>query len=127
MPHTVVLMVGRDRVLVETRSQVLRTSGYVVVPAFTLGQAMDEFLQGDFDLVLLCHSIPENARERLVDVLRKHTSRTPIVSVASFEGQFDAFADATIENDPTLLIASLRKIVTRNRDSSGGEQKRVAA
>jgi DNA-binding response OmpR family regulator len=127
MAHTVVLMVGRDRVLVETRSQVLRTSGYVVVPAFTLGQAMDEFLQGDFDLVLLCHSIPENTRERLVDVLRKHTSRTPIVSVASFEGQFDAFADATIENDPTLLIASLRKIVTRNRDSSGGEQKRVAA
>lgn len=120
-------MVGRDRVLVETRSQVLRTAGYVVVPAFTLRQAMDEFLQGDFDLVLLCHSIPENARERLVSVLREHTSRTPIISVASFEGQFDGFADATIENDPTLLIASLSEIVSRNNDTSGGVQKRAAA
>ena len=76
MPHTVVLMVGQDRVLTETRSQVLRMAGYTVVPAFTLQQAMDEFVSGDFDLVLICHSIPEDARERLVDVLRKHTSRT---------------------------------------------------
>ena len=58
MPYTVVLMVGQDRVLTETRSQVLRIAGYTVVPAFTLRQAMDEFVSGDFDLVLICHSIP---------------------------------------------------------------------
>jgi CheY-like chemotaxis protein len=127
MPHTVVLMVGRDRVLVETRSQVLRTAGYIVVPAYTPRQAIDEFVRGDFDLVLLCHSMPEDARERLVSVIREHTSRTPIVSVASFDGQFDGFADATIENDPNLLIDSLRKIVSRNSDSSGGVQRRPAA
>lgn len=127
MPHTVVLMVGQDRILTETRSQVLRTAGYVVVPAFTLRQAMDEFLQGDFDLVLLCHSIPEDARERLVDVLREHTSRTPIVSIASFAGQLDGFADATIETDPTLLVASLHKIICRDRDNSAAGQDRAAA
>jgi CheY-like chemotaxis protein len=126
LPHTVVLMVGRDRVLVETRSQVLRTAGYIVVPAYTPRQAIDEFVRGDFDLVLLCHSMPEDARERLVSVIREHTSRTPIVSVASFDGQFDGFADATIENDPNLLIDSLRKIVSRNSDSSGGVQRRPA-
>jgi CheY-like chemotaxis protein len=119
-------MVGRDRVLVETRSQVLRTAGYIVVPAYTPRQAIDEFVRGDFDLVLLCHSMPEDARERLVSVIREHTSRTPIVSVASFDGQFDGFADATIENDPNLLIDSLRKIVSRNSDSSGGVQRRPA-
>ena len=110
MPYTVVLMVGQDRVLTEARSQVLRSAGYTVVPAFTLQQAMDEFVRGDFDLVLLCHSIPEHDRERLVEVLRKHTSRTPIISVASFDGQLDGFADATIANDPDLLVTSLRKI-----------------
>src|SRR6476646_8316679 len=121
MPH-VVLMVGRDRLLAETRSQVLRTAGYIVVPAFNPRQAIDEFLRGDFDLVLLCHSIPADTRERLVSALRERTSRTPIVSVASFYGQFDGFADATIENDPYLLINSLREVLHQRKGNSGGEQ-----
>ena len=125
MPHIVVLMVGRDRVLVETRSQVLRTAGYTVVPAFTPRQAIDEFVRGDFDLVLLCHSIPGDARERMASVIREHTSRTPIVSVASFDGQFDDFADATIENDPNLLIDSLREVLHRGKDYSGRQQERT--
>jgi CheY-like chemotaxis protein len=125
MPHAVVLMVGRDRVLVETRSQVLRTAGYIVVLAFNPRHAIDEFVKGDFDLVLLCHSIPCDARERLASVLREHTSRTPIVSVASFDGQFDDFADATIENDPNLLIAGLREVIHRGNDNSGLQQERT--
>jgi len=48
---------------------------------------------------------------------------TPIVSVTSFDGQFDDFADATIENDPNLLINSLREVLQRpQKGSSGGEQ-----
>ena len=123
MPHPVVLMVGHDRVLATTRSQVLRSAGYIVVTAFTPRQAIDEFVRGDFDLVLLCHSIPGDARERLVSLLRQHTSRTPIVSVASFDGHFDGFADATVENDPNLLINSLREVLHRGRNSSGGRQE----
>jgi DNA-binding response OmpR family regulator len=119
-------MVGQDRVLTETRSQVLRMAGYTVVSAFTLQQAMDEFVQGDFDLVLLCHSIPQDARELLVDALRKHTSRTPIISVASFDGQFDGFADGTIRNDPRLLVAGLRNILHQGPEHSGRQLKRIA-
>lgn len=120
MPHILILMVGRDRILVETRSQVLRAAGYSVATTFTPRQAIDEFVKGDFDLVLLCHSIPEDARERLVSALRKYTSRTPIISVAAFSGQFDGFADATIESDPSLLLASLREVLHRSRNNSAG-------
>jgi len=116
-------MVAHDRVLAVTRSQVLRTAGYVVVTAFTPRQAIDEFVRGDFDLILLCHSIPGDARERLVTSLREHTSRTPIVSVASFDGHFDGFADATVENDPHLLVNSLREVLHRGRNNSGGRQE----
>jgi hypothetical protein len=80
-------------------------------------------VRGDFDLVLLCHSIPSDARERLVSVIREHTSRTPIISVASFGGQFDCFADATIENDPNLLIASLREVLSRGNGNFSRQQK----
>lgn len=123
MPHIVVLMVGRDRVLIETRCQILRINGYIAVPAFTPRQAIDEFVGGDFDLVLLCHSIPADARERLAAVIREHTSRTPIVSIASFDGQFDGFADATIENDPNLLVAGLSELLHRGTGHAGGQQK----
>jgi len=123
MAHSVVLMVGHDRILAMTRSQVLRSSGYIVVTAFTPRQAIDEFVKGDFDIVLLCHSIAGDARERLVIALREHSSRTPIVSVASFDGHFDGFADATVENDPQSLINSLREVLQRGRKNSGGHQE----
>jgi len=123
MAHPVVLMVGHDRVLAVTRSQVLRSAGYIVVTAFTPRQAIDEFVRGDFDLVLLCHSIAGDAREQLVTALREHTSRTPIVSVASFDGHFDGFSDATVENDPHSLINSLREVLHRGRNNSGGRQE----
>jgi hypothetical protein len=110
-------------VLVETRSQVLRTAGYIVIPAFTPRQAIDEFARGDFDLVLLCHSIPGDIRERLVNIIRAHTSRTPIVSVASFNGQYDDFADATIENDPNLLLDSLTEVLRRRNGNFNRQQR----
>jgi len=113
MPHTVILMVGRDRLLMETRSQVLRGAGYTVVASFSPLQAIDKFATGDFDLVLLCHSIPAGDRERVAGVIREHTSRTPVVSVASFDGQYDPFADATIENDPNVMIKDLQELLRR--------------
>jgi|SRR5579864_1849546 len=123
MPHAVVLMIGRDQMLVETRSQVLRTAGYTVVSAYTQLQAIDKFVEGNFDVVLLCHSIPVDGRENLASVLREHKSRTPIVCVARVDGQFDGFADATIENDPKALIHSLREVLHRGSNNSGGRQQ----
>ena len=118
MPHAVVLMIGRDRLLVETRSEVLRTAGYTVIPAYTGRQAIEEFARGNFEVVLLCHSIPADGREQLASILREHKSRTPIVCVGCFDGQFDAFADATIESDPKELIHSLRYVLYRNKSGA---------
>ena len=104
MPHAVVLMIGRDRILVETRSQVLRTAGYTVVTAFTQLQAIDELVRGDFDVVMLCHSIPVHGREHLASVLRQHNSHTPIVCVARVDGQFDGFAGVPLNQTDHLEI-----------------------
>lgn len=118
MPHTLVLMVGRDKTLAETRSKVLQQAGYTVQCVFSLTQAVDKFLAGDFDLVLLCHSVSAEDRERLTLRLREHTSRTPIITVAAFMGQRDPFADATIDNDPGELITGIQEIVRRTGNGS---------
>jgi CheY-like chemotaxis protein len=82
MPHTVILMVGRDRLLMKMRSQVLRGAGYTVEPSCSPLQAIDKFVTGDFDLVLLCHSIPAGDRERVA----RPYSRTHVAHPGSFRG-----------------------------------------
>ena len=113
MPHTVVLAVGRDPVLLETRSQVLQAAGYTVIPERSLKKAVARFREEDFDLVLLCHSIPAQDRERLTRLLREHTSRTPIVSVSCSVSALDSFADATLGNEPEELILGLRELLVK--------------
>ena len=119
MHHTVILAVGCDPVLSDTRSQLLRNAGYIVVSTISLRKAIACFLEGDFDLVLLCHSIPVQGRERMAQLMREHASRTPIVTVATSVGQCDPFADATIESDPENLIAGLREVLNEKEETAG--------
>src|SRR6185312_11160967 len=116
MPQIVVLTVGNDPVLLETRSQVLRTAGYIVVSARSIKQAITKFLEGDFDLIVLCHSISEEERQRFTAFIRERNSRTPVVFVASSLGQRDPLADVTTQNDPQDLLTGLREALTRNHE-----------
>ena len=118
MPNTLVLAVGHDSMLLETRSQVLRGAGYTVVSTLSLNKSITYFLEGDFDLILLCHSIPAAGRERLARLMREHAPRTPIVTVVSYLGEKDPFADASIENDPEHLVAALRAFLQRRDDTA---------
>jgi CheY-like chemotaxis protein len=113
MPHILVLAIGHDPLLLETRSQVLQAAGYTVIPELSLKKALAKFREGDFDLVLLCHSIPAQDRQRLVRLIREHTSRTPIVSVATTLGQHDLFADGTLQSDPNELLKGLHDIFSK--------------
>ena len=113
MPHILVLAVGRDRLLLETRSRVLQAAGYTVIPELSLKKAVSRSRDEDFDVVLLCHSIPADDRERLVRLIREHTSRKPIVSIATTLGQRDLFADATIESDPDELLNGLHDVLRK--------------
>ena len=124
MPHTHVLAVGHDPMLLETRSQVLREAGYTVVSTISLSKSIVYFLDGDFDLILLCHSIRVAGRERLARLMRGHAPRTPIVTVVSYLGEKDPFADASIENDPEHLVAALREFL-HGREGAANDDKAV--
>ena len=68
---------------------------------------------GDFDLVLLCHSVPTAERERLTRLIREPGSSTPIVSIAGGPGECDAFANATFEDGPNKFVAGIRDALVR--------------
>jgi DNA-binding response OmpR family regulator len=125
MSHFVALAVGRDPQLLETRSQVLRNVGYTVVSALSVEQALQSFASGDFDIVILCHSIPARDRERLTYALKSHGSNTPVVVVTARLSVIDSFADAMIENDPEMLLQQIPRILQSAREQFQREPKRA--
>lgn len=125
MPRVVVLVVGYDPLLLETRSRVLQSAGYAVTSVRSVKKAVSQFLEGDFDLVVLCHSIPEGDRQRFASLIRGRSSRTPVVFVSAAPGQLDPSADVTVENDPNDLVSGLREVLRGHReqfDDQGNHQ-----
>jgi DNA-binding response OmpR family regulator len=125
MRHIVALAVGRDPVLLETRNQVLRNAGYSVVSALSTEQALQSFASGDFDIVILCHSIPLRDRERLTYAIRRHSPNTPVVVVTARFSEMDSFADAMIENEPEILLQGIPRRVHKAPENYQRESKRA--
>ena len=119
MSSTLVLSVGFDRMLLEPRNQVLRSAGYLVVAAYSLRAAVDYFRAGDFDLVVLCHSVPQNERERLTSLLRVWGSRIPVVSVSEKVCECDAFATATLEDCAHKFLSGISDALAEAARTSG--------
>jgi CheY-like chemotaxis protein len=113
MPQTIVLAVGTDPSLLKTRNLVLQSAGYTVESASSVKEAVDRFQSGDFDLVLLCHSVPRKDRDRLTSLIRASGSLTPIVSIAGNLGECDAFATATLEDGPSNFLARIRDVLVK--------------
>jgi hypothetical protein len=103
MPLTLVLSVGLDASLLKNRNIVMRSAGYLVESASSVNEAAHRFLAGDFDLVILCHSVPTRERERLTGLIRASGSLTPVISISGNLRQYDAFATATIEDGPDFF------------------------
>ena len=113
MPLTAVLSVGSDSSLLGIRRLVLRSAGYIVESAQSVKEAVDRFLSGDFDLVILCHSIPTKERDRLTCLIRASGSRIPVVSISGNHGQFDPFANATIEEGHSKFLTGIREVLLK--------------
>ncbi len=114
----VVLTVGLEPILLKSRCEVLRSVGYRVIAAGSPEEAADRFLQEKIDLVLLCHTVPSVAKQRLVRRLRDHASQTPIISVGSHTGQIDEFVDATVDSDPKILLAEVQELLQKHSKTS---------
>ena len=118
MPLSLVLSIGFDQALLKTRNLVLQSAGYIVESASSLKEAIDRFQSGDFDLILLCYSIPRQDRGRLTTFFRQSGSRTPIVSIAGAPGEHDRVANATLEDDPKKLLAGIRDVLMKAEETS---------
>jgi len=107
MPCNAILSAGRDRALLFTRNRVLEEAGYSVTPATTSAETVERFFTGDFDLVVLCHSVPIEERERIAILVHNHSPSTPVVLLADMPSRRYNFGDMTVESDANSLLQSL--------------------
>jgi hypothetical protein len=110
MPFKLVLAVGLDSSLLAGQRSAWQSAGYFVTPTKSIREAIVHLREGDFDLVLLGHSIPTDSRERFTFLIRASGSRTPVVSITDSPIGCDSFADATIRNEPASLLKSIREL-----------------
>lgn len=131
MSLKVILNAGQDPMLLETRRIILRAAGYIVKLAWSVKRAVIHFLAGDFDGVILCHSIPAKDRDRLACLIRTSGSLTPVIAVSESPSRCDSFADATIEHDSKKLPGNRKEVFVKpptlsaKKVMSKGNAKRV--
>jgi DNA-binding response OmpR family regulator len=111
MFFTVALAVGLDSSLVAGQSSAWQSAGYFVTPVKSIREAIVHLREGDFDLVLLGHSISPDSRERFTLLIRESGSRTPVISLTDSPKTHDSFADLTIGNESANLLKSIREFM----------------
>jgi len=115
-PMTLILAVGQDPTLLDSRNAILRAAGYTVAPSLSIQHAIDQFRAGDFDLVVLCHSMHPDDRQRLTSLIRASGSQTPVLSVVAISGHDpDAFADAVLPSDPRDFLRDLHDVLQKTK------------
>jgi hypothetical protein len=118
LPFTVVLAVGLDSLLVAGQRSAWQSAGHFVTPVKSIREAIVHLREGDFDLVLLGHSIPTDSRERFTFLVRASGSRTPVISITDSAKGYDSFADRTIGNEPANLLKSIREFMAERTGTS---------
>jgi DNA-binding response OmpR family regulator len=114
VPQALVLSVGSDPRVLETRELLLRSAGYSVVTAISIKEAVFLFKDGNFDAIILCHTIPTRDCERLTGSIRATGSRIPIVCVAGAPGdEHNCFADATLDKNPAVFLQEIEGILRK--------------
>ena len=116
-PETIILAVGLDSSLLASQRSVLQAAGCHVTGAGSIREAIVQFRDGDFDLILLGHSIPFESRERLTFLIRASSARIPVVCVTDSPGGHDSFADATVRNEGDDLLQVIELLVSRSKSA----------
>ena len=113
MPPTVVLSVGVDYSVLARQRPVWQSAGCYVTSAGSIREAIVQLRDGDFDLILLGHSIPIESRERLTFLIRASRSQIPVVCVTDSPGGLDSSADVTICDEPGNLLQVIGELLAK--------------
>ena len=116
-----IMIVEDDAVLCSELAKLLDNSGYSAIGINDFGNALDEMLSADADLVLLDINLPDINGEQLLQEYRRQSS-TPVIMLTSRSSGLDEVislsygADDYITKpyDPTILLLRISAILKRS-------------
>jgi CheY-like chemotaxis protein len=112
VPQVLVLSIGMDETVLDTRALILQSAGYTVVSAMAVQEAATLLLNSDFDIIVLCHTVPTKDSKRLISMVRASGSRIPIVTVTSDAfGPQSSIADATLDKEPVAFLREMHEVL----------------
>jgi DNA-binding response OmpR family regulator len=107
------LSAGHDPDLLKQRNAQLAAAGFKVASASHSCEVVDKLLNGDFDLVLLCDSMPDEDRRRLARIIRSYSPSTPVVLISSEESAQCEPGIQTVKCHPEQLLAAVAASLPR--------------
>ncbi|HZI57008.1 MAG TPA: hypothetical protein VFF39_09550 [Verrucomicrobiae bacterium] len=99
MPKPRILSLGYDHRLMPLRSMFLRQAGYEVAEIYSWGEALRRSRSEIFNLLLICHTVPLDQREELIEIIHSKRPHFPVLCLAAEPAYFkpgDYPADASI-------------------------------
>lgn len=100
---TIILSFGRDHLLMPLRTMVLHQSGYAVAEAYSGDEALRLLSSVKFDLLLICHTVPETEQRELIAAVRRSMPGLPIACLESNEHPIQEYCWAVDNTAPALL------------------------
>ena len=112
-----ILSISYDGTLLKTRHDMLHQRGYVVTSAEGFTEAMEQCHAGEFDLVVIGHSIPHNDKEALFSAVQESCAAPVIALSRGSEPQLKGAADTVDPMDPKCFLKAVEKIASSKRDA----------
>jgi DNA-binding NtrC family response regulator len=111
MDTTWILAFGQDRTLVRLRSEVLRMAGYQVDETFTLIDASESAKSDRIDALVICHTVANEERKKLIGAVRQTRRLMPIICICSYPYDTVPSSCVFVENSPITLLDSVQKAI----------------
>ena len=105
-----ILSISYDPSLLETRHRLLEKAGYEVVSAVSFDNAIEK-CRGEFDLVIMGHSIPQREKRALVEQLHNHGCDAPLLSLLRIGEEPIAEATRGIDPSPQRLMDTVKEML----------------
>lgn len=107
------LHIGNDPLLLSTRTAILRQRYSVV--AVTIVEAWKTFEHGDFDLVVLCHTVSGKDKTELLGRIKQHSPSVLVVEVLPQYSRKSQFADEQVDSlNPEDVVGKISALLSRS-------------
>jgi CheY-like chemotaxis protein len=106
----VVLSAGTDSVLLTTRNEILIRLGCTVAAARNGAELVNCIFNGDFDLFVLCHSIPFTKQSKALQFLKENRPLTPVLVVLTVVTDALPTPGMIVESHPKALAEAVLQL-----------------